>query len=55
MMWDGVGLELPDLGLVPDPDQAVAVWTDILAGRLRPERILVVTNDTGQVLFVSAR
>jgi hypothetical protein len=55
MMWDGVGLELPDLGLVPDPDRAVAVWTDILAGRLRPERILVVTNDTGQVLFVSAR
>jgi hypothetical protein len=55
MMWDGVGLELPDLGLVPDPDRAVAVWTDILAGRLWAERILVVTNDAGQVLFVSTR
>ena len=55
MMWDGVGLELPDLGLAPDPDRAASVWTEILAGSLRPERILVVTNDMGQVLFVSTR
>jgi hypothetical protein len=52
MMWDGTGLELPDLGLVPDPDQAAALWTEIIEGRLQPGRILVITSETGQVLFV---
>jgi hypothetical protein len=50
MMWDGTGLELPDLGL--DPDQAAARWTEIIEGRLQPGRILVITSETGQVLFV---
>ncbi len=55
MMWDGIGIELPELGLTPDPDRAAAVWTDILEGRLAQARILVVTNEAGQVLFVTAR
>jgi hypothetical protein len=53
MMWDGTGLELPDLGLEPNPDQAAEVWTDVLAGRIQSYRILVVTNEIGQVLFVT--
>jgi hypothetical protein len=55
MMWDGVGLELPNLRLAPDADQAAAVWMDVLAERIQPGRILVVTDAIGQVLFVSAR
>ena len=55
MMWDETGLDLPDLGLMPDADQAVVFWTDVLEGRLQPGRILVVTNVLGQVPFVSAR
>jgi len=55
MMWDETGLDLPDLGLTPDADQAAVFWTDVLEGRLQPGRILVVTNALGQVLFVSAR
>lgn len=55
MIWDGTGLELPDLRLTPDPDRAAALWMDVLEGRVQPGRILVVTNESGQVLFVSAR
>jgi hypothetical protein len=55
MMWDETGLELPDLGLMPDADRAAMLWTDLLEGRLQPGRILVITNALGQVLFVSAR
>lgn len=53
MTWDGAGLELPDLGLDPDPEWTDAMWTDILSGRREPDRILVVTNAAGQVLFVA--
>ncbi len=55
MMWDGIGLELPDLGLEPASDEAMALWMDALAGHVEPDRILVITNDIGQVLFVAAR
>ena len=55
MMWDETGLDLPELGLTPDADQAAVLWAEVLAGRLHPGRILVITNALGQVLFVSAR
>ena len=55
MMWGQVGCELPDLGLAPDPDRAAALWTDIVADRVQPDRILVITDDLGQVLFVTMR
>jgi hypothetical protein len=55
MMWDEAGLDLPDLALMPDADRAAMLWTEALAGRLQPGRILVITNALGQVVFVSAR
>ncbi len=55
MMWDPIGLDLPDLKLAPDPDRAAAVWMEILEGRIEPNQILVVTDAIGQVLFVTAR
>lgn len=55
MMWDETGLDLPELGLTPDAEQAALLWAEVLEGRLHPGRILVITNALGQVLFVSAR
>ncbi|WP_114948568.1 hypothetical protein [Microvirga calopogonii] len=55
MMWDQVGCELPDIGMAPDPDRAATVWMDMVAGRLQPDRILVITDGIGQVLFVTTR
>ena len=55
MIWDEVGLDLPVLGLALDPDGAAVLWTDILAERSQPGRILVITDALGQMLFVSAR
>jgi hypothetical protein len=55
MMWDGIGLDLPDLGLASVSEEATAQWTEALTGRSQPDQVLVITNDIGQVLFVSAR
>ena len=52
---DGVGLDLPDPGLRPISGEAAALWTAALAGQVRRGRILVITNDVGQVLFVTVR
>jgi hypothetical protein len=54
MVWDGVGIELPDLRTAPDPNHAVALWTEIIEGQLQPSQILVVTDALGQVLVVTA-
>jgi hypothetical protein len=54
MMWDRVGCELPELSIATDSDAAVALWTDIIAGRVQPGRILVITDEIGKVLFVTA-
>ena len=55
MMWDGVGLELPDPGLAPASGEATAPWVEALAEQARSDRLLVITNDSGQVLFVTVR
>jgi hypothetical protein len=55
IIWDEVGADLPELGLALDPDRAAVLWTDILAERIQPGRILVITDALGQMLFVSAR
>ena len=54
MMWDRVGCELPELSIAPDSDAAVALWTDIIARRVQAGRILVITDEIGKVLFVTA-
>jgi hypothetical protein len=54
MTWDRVGCELPDLSMAPDTDAAMALWSDIIGGRVQPGRILVITDEIGKVLFVTA-
>ncbi len=46
---------MPDMGMAPDPDRAVALWMDMIEGRLRADQILVITDEVGKVLFVTAR
>ncbi|WP_257792376.1 hypothetical protein [Microvirga ossetica] len=41
--------------IAPDPDRAAAVWMDIIAGRIQPGQILVITDAIGKVPFVTAR
>jgi hypothetical protein len=55
VIWDEVGLDLPELKRASDADQAAMLWTDILAQRTHPGRILVITDALGQMLFVTAR
>ena len=55
MMWDAVGLELPDVRIAPDPDRAAAVWMDIIAGRIQAGQILVIMDAAGKVLFGTAQ
>ncbi len=55
MMWDATGLELPDLRMAPASEQAAALWTDILTAQVQRNRILVITDEIGKVLFVTAR
>ena len=55
VIWDEVGLDLPDLGLASDADRVAVLWTDVLAERSRPGQILVITDALGQMLFVTAK
>lgn len=51
----GAGLELPDLRIAPALNLAVALWREVLSASAPSSgRVLVVTNETGKVVFVSA-
>jgi hypothetical protein len=54
MHWDRAGLNLPDLRMAPDPEMAAAIWAEVLAMQAQPDRILVVTDEAGQTVFVTA-
>jgi hypothetical protein len=41
--------------MAPDPEAAMALWTGLIAGRVQPGRIFVITDEIGKVLFVTAR
>jgi len=55
VIWDEVGLDLPEIRLASDSEQTAMLWTDILAERSCPDQILVITDALGQMLFVTAR
>ena len=53
--WDGAGFELAHLALSPDAEMNARLWQEVLSAPLASSgRILVVTNDVGQVVFVAA-
>jgi hypothetical protein len=55
MHWDGAGFELAHLSLSPDAKMSASLWQDVLLAPLTAsDQILVVTNEVGQVVFVSA-
>ncbi len=55
VIWDEIGIDLPDPELAFDASQAAVLWADILAERPQPDQILVITDALGRMLFVSAR
>jgi hypothetical protein len=55
MHWDGAGFELAHLALSPDAEINARLWQEVLSAHLTAsDKILVVTNEVGQVVFVSA-
>jgi hypothetical protein len=54
ILWDGIGVELPDIRVASDADRAEDVWTTIVAGRLQPGRITVITDESGHLVFVTS-
>jgi hypothetical protein len=55
MHWDGAGFELASLSVSPDAEITAGLWQEVLSAPLTAsDQILVVTNDVGQVVFVSA-
>lgn len=54
MLRDRTGVELPDLRKMPNGDTETEGWTKCLAKRIQPGRIMVVTDQAGQVVFVTA-
>jgi hypothetical protein len=55
LVRDTTGLELPDLARSEDAELTLALWSEVLDRHLRKGRALVITDDVGQVLFVTAR
>lgn len=55
MIWDRLGCELPVRWLAPDPSGARALWMDILSDRVLPDRITIITDELGKVLFTTMR
>jgi hypothetical protein len=55
MHWDGAGFDMVDLSLSPDAEMTASLWQEIFSAPLpASDQILVVTNEVGQVVFVSA-
>jgi hypothetical protein len=54
MIWDRTGLDLPDLCRASDPEMAVALWHEALDRKLQTGQIMVITDRSGHVVFVTA-
>jgi hypothetical protein len=52
IMWDGTGVDMPGLFIEPNADVAAGALADILSRREQPSSILIVTDASGQMLFV---
>jgi hypothetical protein len=51
--WDEKGCDLPDLWGAEDHEMTEDIWHEVFAKQLHPGEILVTTDVTDQVLFVS--
>ncbi|MGF9763675.1 hypothetical protein AAII07_52020 [Microvirga sp. 0TCS3.31] len=54
MLWDRIGLDLPDFWGTPDAEIAEALWHEALDRKLRTRQILIITNESGKAVFVTA-
>jgi len=51
--WDNAGCDLPDLWGAEEHEMTDAIWHEVFAKQLHPGEILIITDVTDQVLFVS--
>ncbi len=55
LIRDATGLELPEIASRQDPELTSALWSEAFDKHLRMGRSVVVTDETGKVVFVTAR
>lgn len=54
LLRDRIGVELPDPKHRPHTEMDTEGWAKCLGKRIQPGRIVVVTDQAGQVVFVTA-
>lgn len=55
LIRDTIGLELPDIARSDNAELTLALWFEVLDRHCRKSRALVITDEVGKVLFVTAR
>jgi ATP:corrinoid adenosyltransferase len=54
IILDRVGMVLPDFDTAPDQEMAKALWQEAFDARSSTGQTLVVTDEVGSVMFVTA-
>ena len=50
---DQTGLDLPALARSEDPEMTMALWYEVIIQHIQRNQSLVVTDETGKVVFVA--
>jgi hypothetical protein len=50
---DQTGLDLPALARSEDPEMTLALWYEVIIQHIQRNQSLVVTDETGKVVFVA--
>jgi hypothetical protein len=54
MFWDWTGLDLPNFLAAPDDEMADALWHEAFAKHVATGGSLLITDESGKVVFVAA-
>jgi hypothetical protein len=54
MFWDRIGLDLPDFWRARDEEIADALWHEAFAKHVEMGGSLLITDESGKVVFVAA-
>ena len=54
MTWDSTGLDLPDFLAAPDDEITDALWHEAFAKHVEVGGSLLITDESGKVVFVAA-
>jgi hypothetical protein len=53
VIQDQTGLDLPALARSEDPEMTLALWYEVIIQHIQRNQSLVVTDETGKVVFVA--